>query len=139
MRCRSDRRGERRGAAMVEMAVLMPVMVLLVLGMLEASRMCMVAQLLANAAGEGCRVAVSMRKTSQDVTTRVAATLTAAGIAPSLVTASLSPSSIETTRLNVPIKLTLNVNFSQVNWLPTPFFFKSSTVSASAVMLSQRP
>lgn len=133
------RRPSRRGAAMVEMAVMLPVVALLLMGMLEASRMCVTTQLLTNAAREGCRVASAQGKTSQDVTSRIDATLTAAGITPALVTRTLSPPSIETTVLNAQITLTLSVNFSDVNWFSSPFFFKNTTVSASAAMLSQRP
>ena len=124
---------------MVELAVLLPVIMLLVIGMLEASRMCVVAQVLTNAARDGCRVAASVGKTSANVTTRVDAALTSAGINPALVSRTLSPSNIETTTLNTQISLTLSVSFSSVNWFSTPFFFKSKTIAASAAMLSQRP
>jgi Flp pilus assembly protein TadG len=121
------------------MAVLLPVFMLLVLAMLEAARMCMVAQLLTNAAREGCRVAASNGKTNSDVTTRVNATLTAAGITPSLVTTTLSPSDVTTATSSQTITVTLSVSFSKVNWLPSPFFYKSTTMTSQAVMLSQRP
>ena len=124
---------------MVELAVLMPVVVLLALGMVEASRMCMVAQLLTNAARDGCRVAVSNGSTGQDVTACINSNLSAAGITPSLVTISLSPSSVESTVLNDPITVTLTVDFSKVNWLKNPFFFKTSNILGTSVMLSQRP
>jgi hypothetical protein len=107
--------------------------------MLEAARMCMVAQLLANAAREGCRVAASNGKTTADVTTRVNATLTAAGITPSLVTTTLNPTDVTTATSSQTITLTLSVSFDKVNWLPTPFFYKSTTMTSRAVMLSQRP
>jgi len=139
MRRRMSRKRCRRGTALVEITVILPLMLLLVLGMLEATRMCAVAQTLSNAARDGCRVAVSSGKTSQDVTTRVDQALTAAGIAPALVTRTLSPSSIETTTLNTQITLTLSVNFSSVNWFASPFVFKSQTVTSSVIMLSQRP
>lgn len=138
MRLQPERTRGLRGVATVEMAVIAPVVVLLVLGMIEASRMCQVTQILANAAREGCRVAISIGKTSADVTTRVESTLSAAGINPALVTVSLSPSSVDTTHLNTQITLTLSVNFTSVNWIAQPFFFKTSVITSSCTMYSQR-
>jgi len=58
---------ERRGAAIVEMAVVLPLFVLLVFGMIEFGRALMVSQLLTNAAREAARVAVSNGATNDDV------------------------------------------------------------------------
>ncbi len=136
---RPDRGRDRRGAATVEMAVLLPLIVMLAFAMTEASRLCMVSQLLTNAAREGCRVAASNGNLSSDVTTRVDAALTAAKITPSLVTRTLSPSAIQGTTSSDQVALTLAVDFGKVNWLGTPFFFKSTTVTAKVVMQSERP
>ncbi|MDB5350327.1 MAG: TadE family protein [Planctomycetota bacterium] len=130
---------ERRGAVLVEMAVVLPVFALLVFGVLEASRLCMASQLLTNTARDGCRVAVSRGKYSSDVTTRVNAALDASGITHSNVTVAVSPSAIENTKLGDQITVTITVSFSRVNWLPSPFFFKTTTVSGRAVMSSERP
>jgi len=129
-----------RGAALVEMAVVTPMLILLVFGMMEVTRMCMVAQLLTNAAREGCRVAVNNGTTSADVDARVKATLDASDtkIYP-LITETLSPTAIQSTALNTPITLTLSVPFSSVDWLAPPLFFSSRTITAKAVMLSQHP
>ena len=127
------------GVATAEMAILLPFIVMLAFAMVEASRMCMVTQVLANAAREGCRVAVCNGKTSADVIARVDSTLTAARIDPTLVTVTLSPTAIQQATSSSQITLTLGVDFSKVNWFSSPFFFPSTTrLSASAVMLSQR-
>lgn len=49
---------DRRGAAMVEMAVCFPVFMLMLLGIIEFGRALMVTQLLTAAARQGCREAV---------------------------------------------------------------------------------
>jgi len=136
---RPGRGRDRRGGAAVEMAVVLPFIVTLAFAMTESARMCMVAQLLTNAAREGCRVAVTNGNVSSDVTARVDASLTAANISPSLVTRTLSPSPIEATTSSDQISLTLVADFSKVNWFSTPFFYKSTIVTAKVVMLSQRP
>ena len=58
--CRSDRR-KKRGAAVVEFAIVAPLFILLVFGMIEFGRMVMVQQVLTNASREGARLAVLAR------------------------------------------------------------------------------
>ncbi len=140
---RPDRSRGRRGAALVEMAVILPVFALLLLGMAEASRMCMVSQLLANAARDGCRVAVIAGKTQADVTASVKATLKASKMDPDKVTTSIaitnSRPNVQSSTRNDRITVTLSVPFKDVNWLPTPFFYSGAApISAAAVMRSER-
>ena len=142
-------RRSRRGMAIVELACFVPVLMVVVFATIEAARMCMVSQLLTNAAREGCRVAATNGKASADVTSRVNATLIAAGFTTAQATQvtgsmSLTPSSIETTAGNTPITLTLSLPMNGtngVNWLSSPYFFRTTTmtISGKAVMLSQRP
>jgi len=49
---------ERRGAALVEAALVLPIMVTMVLGVVEFGRAQMVSQIVTNAAREGARVAI---------------------------------------------------------------------------------
>ena len=60
-------RQRRRGAAVVEFAVVVPVFLLFVFGMIEYGRMVMVQQILTNASREGARVAVLEGSTRSDV------------------------------------------------------------------------
>ena len=141
---RTNRRGIRRGAATVELAAVLSLFVLpLVLGMIEASRLCMVSQLLTNAAREGCRVAVRNGTTSSDVTARVDQTVNDAGISSSLITTQLTPASIESIHwddADNKITLTVSVRFNQVSWLPLTYFVGSTAqVVGSATMSSERP
>jgi hypothetical protein len=134
---RSGGRDRRRGAAAVELAVVLPLFLLVVLGMIESSRLGMVAQSLTSAAREGCRVAVIDGKTAADVQDRVCEVLHAAGI--TTETSVLSPSDPASAELGEPVTLTLSVPFRDVSWLPAPFFFESATITASATMSSERP
>jgi Flp pilus assembly protein TadG len=80
MRSSVVRRGPRRGAAVVEFAVLLPVIVLLVAGVWEVGRMVEVNQMLTNAAREGARQAATGNWTNAQVATIVQNYLTKAGI-----------------------------------------------------------
>ena len=130
----SGRSQRRRGAAMAEMALVLSLLLTLVLGVIDATRLCMVTQLLTNAARAGCRVAARNGSTPADVTFIVNTALSGSGISPSL---ELNPSSIQTTQLGDQITLTLSVDYRTVSWLPTPFLYGSTTVTASAVMSSE--
>ena len=127
----------RAGAAVVEMAVVLPLFILLVFGLIEASRLGMVAQLITNAAREGCRVAVINQTTQAAVQARVEAVLAGSGI--SVGTVNPSPSNWATSSKGTAITVSLSVPFSQVSWLSTPMFLGNTTVSASATMSSERP
>jgi Flp pilus assembly protein TadG len=57
----------RRGAALVEMALVLPIFCTVILGIVEFGRAMMVAQLLTNGAREGARVAIMPGSTKADV------------------------------------------------------------------------
>jgi Flp pilus assembly protein TadG len=128
-----------RGAAAVEMALVAPVFVTLLLGMIEASRLGMVAQLLTTAAREGCRVAVLDGSTQASVQARVNAVLTGSGISVGTVTPTCSSGAWTSAPMGTPISVTLSVPYSQVTWLGTPYFLKNCNIQSSATMSSERP
>ncbi len=64
-------RRKRRGAAVIEFAIMAPVFFLLVFGMIEFGRMVMVQQIITNASREGARVAVLDGTTAQNVKDKV--------------------------------------------------------------------
>lgn len=65
------RKRSRAGVAMTEFAIILPVFVLLMLGIIEFGRAVMIQQVLVNAAREGARRAVIPGATNADVTARV--------------------------------------------------------------------
>jgi Flp pilus assembly protein TadG len=60
---RKSRRGRRRGAAVVEAAIVLPLCILLLLSMLDFARLVMMEHLLNNAARAGARLAVTNAST----------------------------------------------------------------------------
>ena len=137
---RPRRKSKRRGASAVEMAFVAPVFLTLVLGIIESSRLGMVCQLLTTAAREGCRVAVINGMTQTDVQNRINSVLNGSGISVGTVTPTCpSPYAWDSAPSGTPITVSLSVPYSNVSWLPTPFFFKNATISVSATMSSERP
>ena len=86
-----NNRNTRRGAAVVEFALIAPIFILLVFGMIEFGRMVMVQQVLTNASREGARLAVLDGTTTSDVTTAVGNYLTNAAINSSQAITTVSP------------------------------------------------
>jgi len=78
-----------RGAALLEMALTLPLLLLVCVGILEFGRAYQTWQVLTNAAREGARVAVLPGTTQSDVTTRVRQYMTA-GQLPNAATATVA-------------------------------------------------
>jgi Flp pilus assembly protein TadG len=116
----------------VEFAIVAPVFVLLVFGMIEFGRMVMVQQLLTNAAREGARLGVIDGTTTADVTARVGTFLQAASISGQSVAVETLPP--EGSDSGDRVSVTVSVAFSQVSWLPTPMFLGGRSLSSTTVM-----
>jgi Flp pilus assembly protein TadG len=122
------------------MALVAPVFVTLLLGMIEAAHLGMVAQLVTTAAREGCRVAVLDGMTQTDVQNRVDAVLSGSGISVGTVTPTCaSPYTWTTAPSGTAITVSLSVPYSQVSLLKLSGFFNNATINASATMSSERP
>jgi hypothetical protein len=122
------------------MAFVAPVIIVLIMGQLESSRLGMVAQLITTAAREGCRVAVVPGATQSAVQTRVNSILTAGGISTSAVTLTCpSDTTLSSATQGTAITVSLSVPYSQVSWLGSPFYLKTATISASATLSSENP
>jgi hypothetical protein len=88
LRRRTNRQQSRRGAAVVEFALVAPVLVGLLVGYVEAGRMCSVRNLLTMSAREGARIAAMDRDglvaagttTNQKIINDIRHYLTAAGL-----------------------------------------------------------
>jgi len=131
--CRSYRK-KRRGAAVVEFAVVAPVFFLLVFGMIEFGRMVMVQQVITNASREGARRAVLDGATTAEVTAAVNDYLTTAGISGGDLEIAVTPNPPSDAGFGEPVSVAVSVPFHQVSWIPTPMFLGDTPMSASTVM-----
>jgi Flp pilus assembly protein TadG len=127
-------RPARAGAAAVEFAVVVPVLILIVFGMIEFSRVMMVEQILTNAAREGARKGSLPGTTTSDVTTAVSNYMTNSGLSGQTTTVSPDPS---TANPGDAITVTVSIPFNNVSWLPVPMFLGGKTLSASVVMAKE--
>lgn len=122
----------RTGAAVVEFAVVAPLLFMLTLGLMEVSRMVMVKQLLINASREGARLAVLPGTTSAEVLELVSNELTAYSV--NGVSVQVQPASLASAAAGTPVTVSLDVEASSVSWIPNPLFSFNQTLSASTTM-----
>lgn len=138
-RARHDRHptADRRGAAAVEMALVLPVFVTVTLGMIELGRGIMVAQLMTNAAREAARTAIIDGSTDASVANVAKSFLqTAAKVNPSDVSVTITNASGGNVASAQPRDLiTVNVSlpYSKVSWLP-PKYLAGKSLSATSAM-----
>ena len=124
-------RKNRRGAAVVEFALVVPIFILLVFGMIEFGRAVMVQQVLVNATREGARQAVLDGSTMAEVQDRIDVYLAASSINGATTTVAPDP---QTAAFGQPITVTISVPFANVSWLPIPQYIGDTTLTASSVM-----
>ncbi len=122
----------RKGAAVVEFAIVGPLMIMLTMGMMEVGRAVMVKQVMVNASREGARMAILPSASSQTVIAQVQSQLSAASINGTTVT--LSPPSLDNAPAGTPVTVAISVNASQVSWIPNPAFTLNRTITTSTTM-----
>jgi Flp pilus assembly protein TadG len=136
MQFKEGRKHERRGAALVEMAVVAPLLMLFVLGIIEVGRVVMVQQILTNASREGARRAVIESATDIEVQSLVSAYLSNTSVAGATVT--VTPSPLSSAGFGDSVTVSVSVPFSSVNWLGSSWFFQNRTLTASSLMRAER-
>jgi Flp pilus assembly protein TadG len=124
-------RSGRPGLAAIEFAIVAPLLVLLILGMIEFGRMIMVQQILTNGAREGARKAVLPGVTDTMVQKTIDDYLKNADIKG--FSRSVSPST-DSAAGGTSITVTVSVPYKDVTWLPVGQFLTDKTLSASVVM-----
>ena len=136
IRNRKQQNGRRRGAAVVEFALVAPVFLTLTVGCIELGRAIVVQQLLTNASREGARVAGYDTTTS---TSTVAAEVNSylANVNISGATTVVAPSNLSNMSDGQQVSVTVSVPFNNVSWLPKPFFLANQTLQATSVMCRQ--
>ena len=122
---RSRSKNRRRGVAIVEMAFVVSLFFLLVFGFVEFARMVMVKQALTDAARAGCRKAILVTTTvTADAESTVRDHLRAI-VANSLdqdtCRVTISPSSLIGMESGTEITTTIDMNYSDISWIPPGF------------------
>lgn len=111
----------RTGATTVELALVLPVFLLIVFGMVEVGRGFMTSHLLTNAARSGCRVGILPGKSVSDMTAAVEKTLANQGIDGYRTTVQISGVVADNSTVvssNDEIAVSVAVAIDKISWLP---------------------
>ena len=125
-------RATRRGTAVVEFALVAPLLFMLIFGIIEFGRMLMVQQVITNAAREGSRYVVLPGSSNSSVESRVADVLTGTGVSGYGV--AITPSDITQADADDPISVTVDVPYKNVSWVTGFLPLEGRIMSASCVM-----
>ena len=131
---RRNRRNPRAGAAAVEFAVVLPLLMLLVFGMIEFGRMVMVQQMVVSSAREGARHAILDGATIASTKARAGNYLANAGVSTAVVDVTPDPNSASTA---TPITVDVRVSFEDVSWMPVPMFLGGKQIESRCVMFHE--
>lgn len=127
---RAGASSRRRGAAMIEFALVLPIFVALMFGILEFGRAFMVQQIITNGAREGARLAILAGSTEASVHGAVDTYLSSNAISGHTRVVSPDPATVST---GDPITMTVSVPFSAVDW-GLVGYFADNTLEATVTM-----
>ena len=121
-----------KGAAVVELAVVLPLLLTIVFGIIEFGWVFMVRETLVNSSREGCRVAVLQGSTQQAIMEQVAASMAGVGLSNYSVriTSSTPANPNETVQVLIP--------YSEVSLLGGYFFGGSTNFNLSATTVMRK-
>ncbi|MCE9546746.1 MAG: pilus assembly protein [Planctomycetia bacterium] len=125
---------KRRGAEITELALTLPLFLLLTFGIVEFGRMVMVGEVLTNAAREGSRVAVLPGGTDADCIAAIAHYLNAAKIM-TYNTPTIVPSANSATA-GTALTVTVSIPLDQASWIP-PSWLKGKSLTSKVVMIKE--
>lgn len=128
----------RDGVAAVELAIVVPIFILLVFGLIELGRSFMVQQILTNASREGARRAIIEGSTTTEVKDLVADYLGATSVSEGY-TVNVSPNITPALGFGDPVTVTVSVPYSAVSWMPAARWMGGRQLSASSTMRIERP
>jgi Flp pilus assembly protein TadG len=131
----------RTGAAAVEFAMTVPIVLMIFLGIVELGRVCMTGELLTEAARRACRVAAVQGTTSSQIKQAALNMLNGVGITSESVGISVNDApldSIDPTTMPAGTEMTVvvSVPVSKISWVPTPVY-TSGTLSGRFTLRRQ--
>jgi Flp pilus assembly protein TadG len=132
---RSFRRSTgRRGNAVIEAVLVIPILLLLAFGTVEFGHFFFVKHNLQGAAREGARAAIVSGATNGDVNDAVSASMTAAGLEGSGYTVTTNPADLSTATTGTDITVTVQCTWGDVGIRPMGMISDAKLARAATVM-----
>lgn len=134
----------RRGAAIVEAALVLPIFFMVVLGIVEFGRFFMISQMVQNSAREGCRKAVTGAYSNSTITSDIKSDLAAGGVKSADVTVTIAvtvdPSNPAVANNDVSaattkdlVAVTVSVPFSKIALIPGKYLQGKTLIGRSSM------
>lgn len=130
------RRRARRGAALVEMAIVIPILCMLTLGLMEYGWVFVKVSQVNQAARNAVRVAVRPDATTQDVQNTVARLMSQAGIPSGKYTYACTDLGVD---VGEPVQVKITVNYAQITLTGTGLVPLPDVISGHGVMSKEGP
>lgn len=136
---------KRRGTACVEFAVVMPMLLIFILGILEMGRFVEVFQMLDAAAREGARQASTGQMTNAQVIAAVQGCVQAAGLPTNQLTVTVtdltSPGTdVSQAAIMDNLQVTVTLPYSAIRWSPTSYYTNATTqITTTVYWISANP
>jgi Flp pilus assembly protein TadG len=127
-------RKKRRGNAVLEAALVLPIILSLSFGGVEFGYYMFVKNTMQGAAREGARAAISSGATNTDVNTAVAGVMSAAGFNSSQYTVTTTPSTISTATTGTAVTVSVSASWGTVGVRPLGVISSTKNVTGVTVM-----
>lgn len=124
----------KRGAALVEFAMVMPILMMFFYGMIELSRVLLLQHTVDTASYEGARSAIVPGATSQDAIDCASKLLTTGKLKSAKITVDPTLITEDTPVITVLVEVPIRENA----WM-TPFWFKKGSVKSEVTLITERP
>jgi Flp pilus assembly protein TadG len=124
----------RRGNAVIEAVLVIPILLLLAFGTVEFGHFFFIKHSLQGAAREGARASIVSGATNADVNSAVSTSMTAAGLQASGYTVTTNPASIDGVASGTNISVTVQCNWGTVGVRPMAMVSASKIVKGVTVM-----
>ena len=124
----------RRGNAVIEAVLVIPILLLLAFGTVEFGHFFFVKHNLQGAAREGARAAIVSGATNSDVTSAVSASMTASGLQNSGYTVTTNPSDVSTAGSGTNISVAVECTWGNVGVRPMGMISGTKQARGATVM-----
>jgi Flp pilus assembly protein TadG len=128
-----------RGAAAVEFAVIAPVILFVIIGIIEVARAFMVTEMLSSAARVGCRTGIIPGRSTSDVTTAVTNYLSGMGVTTESITVEVNDvvADPSTAADFAEITVIVSIPIANISWLPTVHYLTGTNLSAQYTLAKE--
>ena len=119
---------------MVELALTLPLFLMMGVGTLEFGRALMVQQMIVNATREGARHGILPGAANADVAVKVRDYLATGNIDPADVQVTVTPANLQDAKTGAQVTVRIQLSYSDVTWIPTPWFLRNVSLVSETVM-----